>query len=100
MIRKTSRGPAGLRIGRAFLFWRQTMRIHGRIKMGHYPTPPRVVELTRTYLFFPPGQVSSLDQCCGEGDALAGLCAGTSAITYGVELDHQRAEESKSRLQH
>jgi len=66
--------------------------------MGHYPTPPRVVELIRTYLFFPPGQFSSLDPCCGEGDALAGLCAGTSAITYGVELDHQRAEESKSRL--
>ncbi len=74
------------------------MRIHGRIKMGHYPTPPRVVELIRTYFSFPPGQFSSLDPCCGEGDALAGLCAGTSAITYGVELDHQRAEESKTRL--
>ncbi len=76
------------------------MRIHGRIKMGHYPTPPRVVELIRNYLCFPPGQFSSLDPCCGEGDALAGLVAETSAITYGVELDHQRAEESKSRLHH
>jgi len=76
------------------------MRIHGRIKMGHYPTPPRVVELIRNYLSFPPGKFSSLDPCCGEGTALAGLVAGTSAITYGVELDHQRAEESKSRLHH
>ncbi len=76
------------------------MRIHGRIKMGHYPTPPRVVELIRSYLAFPSGQFSSLDPCCGEGDALAGLVAGTSAITYGVELDHQRAEESKRRLHH
>jgi hypothetical protein len=76
------------------------MRIPGRIKMGHYPTPPRVVELIRNYLAFPPGQFSSLDPCCGEGEALAGLIAGTSAITYGVELDHQRAEESKSRLHH
>src|SRR5271157_4423889 len=100
MMRKTSRGPAGLRIGRAFIFWRQTMRIHGRIKMGHYPTPPRVVELIRSYLAFPSGQFSSLDPCCGEGDALAGLVAGTSAITYGVDLDHQRAEESKCRLHH
>ncbi len=76
------------------------MRIHGRIKMGHYPTPPRVVELIRNYLSFPPGQFASLDPCCGEGDALAGLVSGTNAVTYGVELDHQRAEESKRRLQH
>jgi hypothetical protein len=76
------------------------MRIHGRIKMGHYPTPPRVVELIRNYLAFPSGQFSSLDPCCGEGDALAGLVAETSAVTYGVELDHQRAEKSKCRLHH
>ncbi len=76
------------------------MRIQGRIKMGHYPTPPRVVELIRNYLVFPPGQFSSLDPCCGEGDALAGLVAETNAITYGVELDHSRAEESKSHLCH
>jgi Uncharacterised methyltransferase family (DUF6094) len=76
------------------------MRIPGRIKMGHYPTPPRVVELIRSYLSFSPGQFSSLDPCCGEGRALAGLVAETKTITYGVELDHQRAEESKSRLHH
>jgi tRNA1(Val) A37 N6-methylase TrmN6 len=76
------------------------MRIQGRIKMGHYPTPARVVELIRNYLAFPPGQFSSLDPCCGEGDALVGLVAGTAAVTYGVELDHQRAEESKRRLHH
>jgi hypothetical protein len=74
------------------------MRIHGRIKMGHYPTPPRVVQLIRNYLAFPPGQFSTLDPCSGEGDALAGLIAETNAITYGVELDHNRAEESKRRL--
>src|SRR5271157_430219 len=100
MMRKTSRGPAGLGIGRALLFWRPTMRIHGRIKMGHYPTPPRVVELIRNYLSFPPRQFSSLDPCCGEGDALSGLVAETNAVTYGVELDHQRAEESRRRLHH
>ncbi len=76
------------------------MRIQGRIKMGHYPTPPRVVDLIKNYLAFPPGQFSSLDPCCGEGDALADLLAGTSTITYGIELDHQRAEESKTRLHH
>jgi hypothetical protein len=76
------------------------MRIHGRIKMGHNPTPPRVVELIRSYLAFPSSRFSALDPCCGEGDALAGLIAGTNAITYGVELDHQRAEESNGRLHH
>jgi len=76
------------------------MRIHGRIKMGHYPTPPKVVELIRRYLSFPSEQFSCLDPCCGEGTALASLIAGTDAITYGVELDHQRAEESKARLRH
>ena len=50
--------------------------------------------------FFSVIAILCLDPCCGEGDALAGLVAGTSAITYGVELDHQRAEESKSRLHH
>jgi len=76
------------------------MRIHGRIKMGHYPTPPRVAELIRRYLSFPSSQSSALDPCCGEGNALAGLVEGTDAITYGVELDHQRAEESKAKLHH
>jgi hypothetical protein len=76
------------------------MRIHGRIKMGHYPTPVSVVELIRSYLSFPTGPFSALDPCCGEGNALAGLVSGTSAITYGVELDHQRAEKSKIRLNH
>jgi hypothetical protein len=58
------------------------------------------VELIRNYLSFPAEQFSSLDPCCGEGDALAGMVTGTSAITYGVELDHQRAQESKTRLHH
>jgi tRNA1(Val) A37 N6-methylase TrmN6 len=76
------------------------MRIHGRVKMGHYPTPTRVVELIRNHLTFPTSSFTALDPCCGEGNALADLVSGTSAITYGVELDYQRAEESKTRLHH
>jgi tRNA1(Val) A37 N6-methylase TrmN6 len=68
--------------------------------MGHYPTPQLVVELIRNHLSFPAGPFSALDPCCGEGNALARLVAGGQAVTYGVELDHQRAEESKSRLHH
>jgi len=74
------------------------MRIHGRIKMGHYPTPATVVELIRNSLSFPTLPFTALDPCCGEGTALSALVQGTSAITYGVELDHQRAEESKTRI--
>jgi len=75
------------------------MRIHGRIKMGHYPTPVTVVELIRNHLSFPAAPFTALDPCCGEGVALAGMVAGTATITYGVELDHQRADASKTRVQ-
>jgi len=74
------------------------MRIHGRIKMGHYPTPRRVVELIRNYLSFPSSPFCALDPCCGEGNALKGMVEETSAITYGVELDQQRADASKTQL--
>jgi tRNA1(Val) A37 N6-methylase TrmN6 len=58
------------------------------------------VELIKNYLSFPQEPFASLDPCCGEGHALAGLVAGSRAITYGIELDHQRADASKSRLCH
>jgi len=76
------------------------MRIHGRIKMGHYPTPGPVVDLIRNYLSFPNATFAALDPCCGEGQALAGIVSGRRAVTYGVELDHQRADASKTRLHH
>jgi hypothetical protein len=76
------------------------MRIHGRIKMGHYPTPPRLVEQIRNYLSFPQSPFCALDPCCGEGTALKGLVEGTGVITYGVELDHHRAAKSKGSLHH
>jgi hypothetical protein len=76
------------------------MRIHGRIKMGHYPTPERVVKLIRQCLSFPSSQFACLDPCCGEGNALANLVSDTSAVNYGVEPDHKRANKSKSRLNH
>jgi hypothetical protein len=56
------------------------------------------VDLIRTYLAFPDSPFTALDPCCGEGQALSGIVAETSAITYGVELDHQRADASKTRL--
>jgi tRNA1(Val) A37 N6-methylase TrmN6 len=75
------------------------MRIAGRMKMGYYPTPSRVVEQVKRSLLFPPAPFTALDPCCGEGLALAQLVSGTQAITYGVELDQYRVGEAESRIQ-
>jgi Uncharacterised methyltransferase family (DUF6094) len=75
------------------------MRIAGRMKMGYYPTPERVVEQIRKCLSFPREPFTALDPCCGEGLALAQLVSDTQALTYGVELDQHRAGEAESRIQ-
>lgn len=75
------------------------MRLAGRMKMGYYPTPSRVVEQVKRFLLFPSAPFTALDPCCGEGLALAQLVSGTQAITYGVELDQHRASEAESRIQ-
>jgi tRNA1(Val) A37 N6-methylase TrmN6 len=75
------------------------MRIAGRMKMGYYPTPGRVVDYIRSFLSFSPAPFTALDPCCGEGLALEQLITGTRAVTYGVELDQHRAGEAESRIQ-
>jgi hypothetical protein len=75
------------------------MRIAGRMKMGYYPTPSRVVEQIRKCLSFPREPFTVLDPCCGEGIALAQLVVGTQALTYGVELDEYRADAAQGRVQ-
>ncbi len=75
------------------------MRIAGRMKMGYYPTPSRVIEQIKSFLLFPSAPFTTLDPCCGEGLALAQLGNGTQALTYGVELDQYRASEAESRIQ-
>jgi tRNA1(Val) A37 N6-methylase TrmN6 len=75
------------------------MRIAGRMKMGYYPTPSRVVEWIRKGLSFPREPFTALDPCCGEGIALEQLVIGSSAMTYGVELDEYRADAAQHRVQ-
>ena len=56
------------------------MRIAGRIKMGYYPTPVKVVDCIKTcLLLFPREPFTALDPCCGEGLALEQLVTGTQA---------------------
>jgi len=76
------------------------MRLAGQIKMGYYPTPPRVVELLKKQFFPPERTIHAIDPCCGEGIALEALLRGMSAIAYGIELDGARAAEAEKRLRH
>lgn len=77
------------------------MRLAGRTIMGHYPTPPKVVDLLATWVQV-PAPCAVLDPCCGTGAALAqflskcGAAPGTAA--YGIELDRARAEEARGVL--
>ena len=76
------------------------MRLHGRVKMGYYPTPLSVVERVRTFIMPSHEEVNFLDPCCGEGTALQALAQGFQAKTYGIELDAFRAKEAKQKLNH
>ena len=73
------------------------MRLEARVKMGYYPTPIPVVERIKTFVRFPE-DCTIFDPCCGDGSALAVLAEGTGAKTYGIEIDHRRAEEAKTKL--
>ncbi|WP_067928281.1 DUF6094 domain-containing protein [Alicyclobacillus shizuokensis] len=74
------------------------MRYEGISKMGYYPTPLSMVDKIRKRLI-PSGPARWFDPCCGEGEALAAV-APSDAVTYGIELDGQRALKAKERLHH
>jgi len=73
-------------------------RIASQAKAGFYPTPDTVCELLKTKIDFEEGITRLLDPCCGKGKTLSRLAAGVPTIAYGIELDHQRANEARSRL--
>ena len=74
-------------------------RLMNNVRMGHYPTDPLHVERITKGIAFPPGVVTNVfDPCCGTGVALRTLATGNNCMTYGVEIDEQRATEAQSRL--
>jgi SAM-dependent methyltransferase len=73
-------------------------RLASQAKAGFYPTPDSVCTLLKEKLEFEPG-ARLLDPCCGYGNTLSTL-AGSDTITYGIELDHHRATQAKTRLFH
>jgi len=72
-------------------------RLASQAKMGHYPTPPEVIEQIKELFSFSSGS-RCIDTCCGQGDALAGLTDQAPVETYGIELDKDRARQAKGRL--
>lgn len=74
-------------------------RLGSQAKAGFYPTPERVCGQLKQLLDIEK-DARLLDPCCGEGKTLAALAAGSDAFTYGIELDHQRATEARTRISH
>jgi SAM-dependent methyltransferase len=76
-------------------------RLASQAKAGFYPTPDTVCELIKTKMIFETG-ARLLDPCCGQGKTLARLAdtaAESSTITtYGIELDHKRAQQARAKL--
>lgn len=93
-------GPGAVKGSGAFSFFGKEevlMRLEARIKLGHYPTPLSVVERIKSFIRFAE-DITILDPCCGEGNALQKLAEGTDVKTYGIEIDAYRAEEAKTKL--
>ncbi len=70
-------------------------RLASKAKAGFYPTPDKVCDLLYVKLKIEQG-ARLLDPCCVKGKTLFRL--GDRAVTYGIELDHQRAQEARTRL--
>lgn len=70
-------------------------RLESQAKAGFYPTPDAVCDLLTQKLDIEEG-ARLLDPCCGKGITLNRL--GSCGIKYGIELDHQRAQEARGRL--
>jgi|GEM_PF-4736576 len=71
-------------------------RIESQAKAGFYPTPDSVCDLLQTKITFEDG-ARIFDPCCGAGLTLSRLATNTTT-TYGIELNHERSSEARSRL--
>ena len=72
-------------------------RLESNAKMGFYPTPNKTLQLLRKWFLF-KDHAKILDPCCGTGEALAVLTKHNGAVTYGVELDRERADQAAGKL--
>ncbi len=76
------------------------MRLEGKAKLGFYPTPHKVLEDVISNIQI-NGNARVLDTCCGDGQPLQIFKQKFPDITtYGVELDSERAAQSKEVVDH
>ncbi len=79
-------------------------RIASESKGGFYATPEKEIRLVASRLRVEgAGEINLYDPCCGKGAALRELADAITtpeckAITYGVELEKERAEEAAKIL--
>ena len=79
-------------------------RLEATARAGYWPTPPRVAEAIGRHLAAPPSGakrvVRLLDPCAGTGEAAATVAAAFGAESYGIELNAERADAARTRLDH
>ena len=75
------------------------MRLEAQAKAGFYPTPPKVVDIIKTWIGEKmPGPRRLLDPCCGTGDPAAQIATAAGCEAYGVEINTDRAKTAKNLL--
>jgi len=75
------------------------MRLEAQAKAGFYPTPPKVVDMIKTWIGERmPGPRRLLDPCCGTGEPAAQIAAAAGCEAYGVEINTDRAKSAKKLL--
>ncbi len=79
-------------------------RLESAAKAGYYPTPPRVAAAIARLLT--PARTGGkqtlrlLDPCTGTGEAAATVARALGAESYGIELNEERVETARERLDH
>jgi predicted RNA methylase len=75
------------------------MRLEAQAKAGFYPTPPKVVDIIKTWIGEKTkGPRRLLDPCCGTGEPAAEIAAAAGCDAYGVEINTNRAQVAKHTL--
>ena len=77
-------------------------RLASTAAAGFFASPPRVVEALRRHVTANPTGarrvVRVLDPCAGTGEPAAALADALGGESYGIELNEQRAEQCRARL--
>ncbi len=79
-------------------------RLESTAKAGYYPTPPGVAASIARHLAVErqggKRVIRLLDPCAGTGEAAALVAGSLAAESFGIELNDERAEAARARLDH